>query len=226
MITLDSDRSTAVSTAVTTAGESSEPHGVCSGPDCAVHDLKSINPDLATSAPEPSYTQCRGNGLAPVSAMDDRPSANNVTANVVHTSGAANRTYGGREMRRGNGAPVRPPTVCVKHTGLVGHHRRGPEHRQPHRGDRHRLAAHPHLGDTDVQPAVLAVVDDPSVSRDLDPADQRVREPEPVRRVQRLHVVEHVRRRRVVVRHAGLEAELGCTRHRFGRDPGHCRAGA
>ena len=44
------------------------------------------------------------------------PSGRSVTARVVHTSGACQRTYGGCGTGRGNGNAVRPPTVCTNRT--------------------------------------------------------------------------------------------------------------
>ena len=50
----DRDRSRAVSTAVTSAGESSSPHGVCRPNDLRYQSLKSVRPDLAARRPSPS----------------------------------------------------------------------------------------------------------------------------------------------------------------------------
>ena len=47
----DSVRSRAVSTAVTSAGESSSPHGLCLPNDVRYQSLKSVRPDLCDSAP-------------------------------------------------------------------------------------------------------------------------------------------------------------------------------
>jgi hypothetical protein len=44
------------------------------------------------------------------------PSAFTVRRRVVHTTGARNCTNGGWFTRRGDGRPVRPPTVCTKIT--------------------------------------------------------------------------------------------------------------
>ena len=54
MIALDSDRSSAVSTAATTAGESCLPHGVRSPYESWNHFPKSITPDFSTSCPSSS----------------------------------------------------------------------------------------------------------------------------------------------------------------------------
>ena len=47
----DSSRSSAVSTAVTRAVESSSPHGVCRPNDLRYQSAKSVRPDLCESAP-------------------------------------------------------------------------------------------------------------------------------------------------------------------------------
>ncbi len=85
----DRVRSSAVSTAVTSAGESSSPHGLCLPNDLAVQSAKSVRPDLWLSWPSAPYTQCRGNVLAPVMAGSAVPSACTVSVRVVHTSGAS-----------------------------------------------------------------------------------------------------------------------------------------
>jgi len=54
----------------------------------------------------------------------------------------------------------------------------------------------------------------------VDPRAQMVGEPKPVRRAQRIQVVDLVGRRFVVVGDAHLERQLGHSLHRFGRDPG------
>ena len=69
---------------------------------------------LWVSSPPGPYTQCRGNGLAPVISCSTRPSAYNVSDSVVQTVGALIWTYGGRLTRRGAGNAVRPPAIWVK----------------------------------------------------------------------------------------------------------------
>ena len=54
IIWTDSARSSAVSTAVTSAGESWSPHGVCLPNDLRYQSLKSVSPDLAANFPSPS----------------------------------------------------------------------------------------------------------------------------------------------------------------------------
>ena len=112
----DSVRSSAVSTAVTSAGESASPHGECLPNALRYHFLNSITPVFATTVPSGPYTQWRGNGLAPVSSGSARPSAWRVSRSVLQASGAVTCTKGGWLTRRGVGTPVRPPAVCVKRT--------------------------------------------------------------------------------------------------------------
>ena len=65
MIVSDRARSKAVSAAATTAGLSTSPHGLWSPKHCFDQPLKSVRPLFAVSVPSASYTQWRGNGLAP-----------------------------------------------------------------------------------------------------------------------------------------------------------------
>ena len=60
MISPASSRSSAVSTAVTSAVLLVEPHGVLRPNDLRYHCLKSASPTFAASLPAWSYTQCRG----------------------------------------------------------------------------------------------------------------------------------------------------------------------
>ena len=114
MIVVANSRSSAVSTAVTRAGESWSPQGVCLPKAWRNHSEKSASPTLAVRAPSASYTQWRGNLEAPTSSCSAEPSARMVRRRVVHTTGARNWTKGGWLTRRGEGRPVRPPTVCRK----------------------------------------------------------------------------------------------------------------
>ena len=85
-----------LSTAVTSAVLFVEPHGVLRPNERRYHCLKSARPTFAASLPVASYTQCRGNTLAPVSSKLLEPSAPIDNSSVVHTSGARNCTNGGR----------------------------------------------------------------------------------------------------------------------------------
>ena len=68
MINPASSRSSAVSTVVTSAVLLVEPHGVLRPNDLRYHCLKSARPTFAASLPALSYTQWRGNVLAPTSS--------------------------------------------------------------------------------------------------------------------------------------------------------------
>src|SRR5204862_6515518 len=112
----DRARSSSLSAAETQAGESSSPQGVRSPCDSRYQVLKSIVPLFCTSSTASSYTQCRGNGLAPTSSCSLEPSALIVSASVVHAVADWMRNNGRPLTRRGAGNPARPPTVCTKRT--------------------------------------------------------------------------------------------------------------
>jgi hypothetical protein len=95
--------------AVTSAGESSSPHGVRFPNEPSSQPLRSVRPLLATSRPAPSYTQWRGKADAPTRAPWADPSVRTVSSRVVHTVGARYWTNGGCFTARGMGRPVRPP---------------------------------------------------------------------------------------------------------------------
>ena len=118
MIVAESWRSSAVSTAVTSASESSSPHGVCTPAELRYQSLKSVSPALAASLPSASKTQCRGNLLAPTTSKSEVPSDRIVSASVVQTSGGFSRKKGGCFTWRGAGSGARPPVVCTKRTSV------------------------------------------------------------------------------------------------------------
>ena len=72
---LNIKRSSAVSTAVTSASESCAPHGVCLPNASRYQSLKFARPTFAAILPSSSYTQWRGNLLAPSTSYVDVPSA-------------------------------------------------------------------------------------------------------------------------------------------------------
>src|SRR3954454_6034203 len=108
MITPESSRSSAASSAVTSSLLFVEPHGVKRPNDLRYHCLKSASPTFAASLPSWSYTQWRGNTLAPVSSYSLEPSALIVSESVVHTSGARNCTNGGAGRGGGKCGGGRP----------------------------------------------------------------------------------------------------------------------
>ncbi len=116
MIVADIERSSALSTSVTSAGESMPPHGVCCPERVAEPLLEVGHAGLGLQVPSGPKTQCRGKLLAPTSSWVDVPSVWIVSSSVVQTSGARNCTNGGWLTRRGAGIAVRPPTVWLKRT--------------------------------------------------------------------------------------------------------------
>ena len=109
MIDVDSSRSSAVSTSVTSAGESSSPHGVCvaegrAGPVLVV-DQAALGGERAVVVVDP----VAGERRCPDEAPSLLPSAWMVSSSVVHTIGAQYCTNGGRRTARGAWEPG-PPT--------------------------------------------------------------------------------------------------------------------
>ena len=66
MMSCESWRSSSLSTSTTSASRSWSRHGVRTPNECFIHRAWSVSPLLRATAPEASYTQCRGNTLAPV----------------------------------------------------------------------------------------------------------------------------------------------------------------
>ena len=150
--------------------------------------MKSASPALAASLPEASYTQCRGNVLAPSSSNSLVPSAWIVSDSVDHTVGASNLTNGGLLTRRGAGTAVWPPTVCTNVADVSVELDRHAGCRRSDGGEARLLAAHGDGGGAHQTATAVAGVDDPSAV-ELDPSDEVVGEPEPVGVPQRLEVV-------------------------------------
>ena len=187
MICAESVRSSAVSTAVTSALESVSPHGVWRPKDLRYQSLKSASPDLWLRLPVVVVDPvAREAAVRRSSAPCALPSAWIVSDSVVHTSGACHCTNGRRRTRRGAGTPVRPPAVCVKRTQpspLTGLRRDVGQadrlERARHRAELDGRRAH--------QPAAaLPEVGDAPLVVDLDPGLEDVGEAEAVGVAQRL----------------------------------------
>ena len=141
MITVDSSRSSAVSTSVTSAGESSSPHGVCLPKACAVPVLEVDEPGLAASvAVARRRPSAAGTGCAPTQLDSDEPSAWMVSASVDHASGR------GTARRRALDPPRGRHARCVRRRSA----RSAPSRRRPRVGlevgERDRLRTSPAAG--------------------------------------------------------------------------------
>jgi hypothetical protein len=135
-----------------------------------------------------------------------------VRARVDQAAGATHWMNGGRRMRRGAGGLHEPDPA-------VAQLRLGPQVRERHGREGQVAGAQPQGGAADAAAAGVAVVDDAAVL-DLDPGPQLVGEPEAVGSLERVQVLEHVRRWWVVVGDPEAERQLGPGAfHRPERDP-------
>ena len=125
-----------------------------------------------------------------------------VRARVVHTVGASHCTWGRPATGRGIGAPVRPPVVWVNRAPLAVISGSALISGNPAGWNvTSRCGAPPDPGAGDVPAAGVPGAGDAAIL-DLDPGREVVGEPEPFGRVQLFQVLEHIRRRVIVVRRA------------------------
>jgi hypothetical protein len=143
-----------------------------------------------------------------------------VSASVVQAIAELIRKYGLPRTRRG--PPARgllEADPAVADLGLTL------DRRQCHGSDADLSRAELDPRDSDVPAPEMAVVDDLAVVPDLEERSQLVRLPEGVRVPQRVEVLDHVRRRIVVVDDAHRERELRQPLDGLGRDPRDCGDG-
>ena len=195
MIVLDSSRSRADSTSVTNAGSPHRPRA-CShrGPR---DTPKSISPDFWASFPSLSYTQCRGRARACKLVLggavsldrerERRPGDRRVDAEV-RLAAHASRCRHSRSATRG----LLEAHPAVADLGLVL------DRGQRDRGDAELSRAELEASDSDVSAAQVTVARDLAVVTDLDERPQLVRLAD-ASASQRVEILDHVRRRVVVV---------------------------
>ena len=225
MMSSESCRSSSLSTSTTRAGRSWSPQGVRTPNEWAIHLCWSASPLFSATCPCASYTQCRGNALAPVSSTELLPSGRTRQREGGPHEGrlpAEVRRMRHRPRQRHPGPPANgldePHRAVAVHRVLADHRQRGrpeggtdladPDGRRPH----HQAAAV-------VQPSVPDLV-----ALDLGPDREQVGEAELVLTAQLVDLfcpTDVVGQRRVPVGqpqvHPGLERSLQGVR----RDPRH-----
>jgi hypothetical protein len=219
MIALDSDRSSADSTAATTVGESCSPQGVRSPNELLNH----FEVDHAGLLHEPAFAV-----VDPVARERARPDEL-----VARAAVGVDRQSEGRPsdrwpeldewlVRHGPRRWQAHPTTdgldepCRRRTDL----RLGLDVGQVDRGETQGRRPDPDGRRADVALAQVAGVRDPSIF-DLDECAELVRLTEAIARPELLEILKPIRRRLVVVGNADLEWDFRRAGDRLRRDPGH-----
>ena len=217
----DSSRSSSVSTAVTTVGDSSSPHGFFSPKDSRYQVSKSIRPGLGLEGPVVAVDPVPRERAGP----DDLE-----VGGPVGADGEGQRRPHHRPRDLEVGPPPDPPGR--RHARLAAGRLGEADHAVADLGLPAQVGeadpaegqadpGQPHAGVAHVAPAEVPVPGDPAVAVDLDEGPQLVGEPDGAGAEQALQVVQPVGRRQVVVGHAQLEGQLHHPLDGLPGDPRH-----